>query len=155
MLVFVYGSLRNGFHNHVYLKDAEFIGNFQTLEKFYMYSYRSYSYPYIIREKLENSIFDPVQIKGEVYKIDETILKRLDILEGNPDFYKRQSIYVESLSDSKNRPNVEIYVIENKEIIEEVNNLIESSLFIEIPHGDWRRAIEEKDQKPYLPYTGR
>ena len=151
MLIFVYGSLRKGFHNDIYLKDAEFIGNFQTLEKFYMYSYKSYPFPYILRKKLEKCTSEPIQIQGEVYKINESILKRLDVLEGHPDFYKRQEIEVESNTE---KLIVESYILENDKILDEINDGIET-LFVLISGGDWKRAIEEKDQKPYLPCTGR
>lgn|SRR5574343_1090304 len=90
MLVFVYGSLKSGFHNHRLLKDSKFVGHAVTKEKYTMYSYGSF--PSVTEEPEYN-------IHGEIYEITPETLKSLDRLEGyNPEsshnFYERKTIDV-------------------------------------------------------------
>lgn len=35
------------------------------------------------------------RIKGEIYEVDETMLKNLDILEGHPNYYLRKQINID------------------------------------------------------------
>jgi len=91
MYLFVYGTLKNGFHNHQLLEDAEFICSATTKQKYPMVNIEEY-FPYLIDEEGEGC-----HVEGEVYKIDEKILAILDILEGYPDLYNRHKITVKSL----------------------------------------------------------
>lgn len=88
--VFVYGSLKKGFHNHKVLKDSTFIGIGTTKEKYDMISYNSF--PAVISN-------GEYHIKGEIYYVDDETLKDLDRLEGNGTFYKRKIIDTEKLRD--------------------------------------------------------
>ena len=88
--VFVYGSLKNGFHNHKVMKDSQFIGIATTKEKYDMFSYSSF--PAVIPN-------GDYHIKGEIYYVDDETLKELDRLEGNGSFYKRKIIDTEKLKD--------------------------------------------------------
>lgn len=86
MLVFVYGSLKSGFHNHRLLKNSKFVGQAVTKEKYTMYSCGSF--PSVTEEPSYN-------ISGEVYEINEQTLKSLDYLEGYEEgrknnFYERK-----------------------------------------------------------------
>ena len=82
--VFVYGSLRKGFWNYEsYLKNSKFIGKGRTKEKYAMYAD---IIPYVVEnEKISH-------IVGEVYEVDEETLKRIDCLEGHPDYYRRKKV---------------------------------------------------------------
>jgi len=91
MYLFVYGTLKNGFHNHQLLEDAEFICSATTKEKYPLVNIEGY-FPYLINDKGVGHC-----VEGEVYKIDEEILAMLDILEGYPDLYNRHKIRVKSL----------------------------------------------------------
>lgn len=82
LLVAVYGSLRKGFGNSGLLKDSVFLGT-TDIPGFIMYSLGSF--PGIMPDK-DKSIF------AEVYEITEATLERLDRLEGNPTFYKRELV---------------------------------------------------------------
>ncbi|NPA62821.1 MAG: gamma-glutamylcyclotransferase [Methanococci archaeon] len=84
--VFVYGSLRKGFWNHEpYLKNSKFIGKGRTKEKYAMYAD---IIPYVVEnEKISH-------IVGEVYEVDEETLKRIDRLEGHPDYYERKKVKI-------------------------------------------------------------
>jgi gamma-glutamylcyclotransferase (GGCT)/AIG2-like uncharacterized protein YtfP len=89
--VFVYGSLRKFSipfaqkgHNHSILQDSPFVEQTRTEDKFLMYDLGSF--PGCKRSE------EGYRITGEVYEVGEGILRDLDILEGNPFFYKRDKV---------------------------------------------------------------
>lgn len=87
--VAVYGSLRQGFHNHPLLEGAEFIGTTVTDQEYTMYSLGSFpavtlTIPYS-------------QIVVEIYEVDDYTLARLNRLEGYrgegmDNFYDRSEV---------------------------------------------------------------
>ncbi len=92
-LVFVYGTLKRGFHNHHYLADAMFIDSAQTVRPYAMYVA---GIPYVARH-------EPVsRIHGELFAVDEQTLHVLDQLESHPDWYCREQ--VEVLCNADNSP---------------------------------------------------
>ena len=101
--VFVYGSLLSGFGNNYILKtgECECLGKFTTKKRYYMVGYGGF--PAVCKavpvEDVDNtpsynaatrSIYRPVL--GEIYKVDLAMLARLDRLEGNGHFYKREIV---------------------------------------------------------------
>ena len=98
-LVAVYGSLKQGFHNHKLINPEQnnslFVGRGYTIDRFIMYSLGSY--PAISREG-EGNLIDV-----EVYDVDDLCLLYLDMLEGHPKYYERKqvtiSMYDTTLSD--------------------------------------------------------
>ena len=60
-LIFVYGTLRRGFHNHYYLDHADYIGLGKTVENFALY----YD---VVPHVVEKSIS---QIVGEIYIVND------------------------------------------------------------------------------------
>jgi len=86
-LIFVYGTLMNGLGNHGFLSDSDFLGDFETQEK---YQLSADGIPFVSRQ-LELS-----SIKGELYAVDDDTLSQLDALEGHPNWYKREIINVVS-----------------------------------------------------------
>lgn len=85
--VFVYGTLKKGGRYHHLLEDSEFLGDDDTVDS---YTLRSLGpFPGVTLESC-------IKIKGELYSINENILKKLDILEGYPHFYNRIIIGLES-----------------------------------------------------------
>lgn len=104
LYLFVYGSLRYGFELHHFLKDSRYVG-FGYTEGFKMYDLGSY--PGVIKG-------DGV-IWGEVYEIDENLLRKLDEIE---DYRGREDdLYVRSKTrvyfDQKRKyylDNVYLYV---------------------------------------------
>ena len=88
-LVFVYRSLRMGFHNHSYLKDASFIGPVR-LPGFELHRLCS-SYPTAVRTNIANDV-----IKAECYQVNMETLAALDRLEGHPN----SSIFSRELATS-------------------------------------------------------
>jgi gamma-glutamylcyclotransferase (GGCT)/AIG2-like uncharacterized protein YtfP len=86
-VVFVYGTLRKGYGNHRLLEEgnAFFIGDAVTEEK---YKLTASGIPFVSKS-------EPIcQIKGELYNVDGPTLRRLDQLEGHPNFYYREQIPV-------------------------------------------------------------
>ena len=113
--IFVYGSLRFGFELNHFLRNSRFVG-LAFAEGFKMYDLGAY--PGVVRG--EGIIY------GEVYEIDDELLKKLDEVEdytGSPsDLYVREKIRV--YFDPKRRyylDNVNIYVynqdISGREVI--------------------------------------
>jgi len=83
--LFVYGTLKEGFHNHYLLKDATFLGKQTTLGNHKMISLGGF--PGVI---WRNGVH---QIQGEVYEVhDEDTRVAIDNLEGYPNFYTKQVI---------------------------------------------------------------
>ena len=88
MYIFVYGTLKKGFHNHYLLEDAEFICKATTKKKYPMVNTEE-DFPYLLNKQGIGC-----NIQGEVYRIDDDILAMLDILEGYPEHYTREMIQV-------------------------------------------------------------
>lgn len=86
-LVAVYGTLKQGFGNHRLLKDATFIGEGKTKDK---YRLCVSGLPYMI--KGEHSAGKNAVV--ELYDCNPLEMYNLDILEGHPRFYKREKIDV-------------------------------------------------------------
>lgn len=82
--VFVYGSLKKGFHNHDWLEGADYVG-VDCLLNFLMISLGSY--PGIIPAPQSGLI-----VYGELYVVDDATFKRLDRLEGYPNLYTREFV---------------------------------------------------------------
>lgn len=79
-LVYVYGTLRKDQWNHYLLNTSQFIGFAKTKEKYALFGS---GIPFLSRTTAIS------QITGEVYSVDDATLRRLDELEGHPDFYER------------------------------------------------------------------
>ncbi len=88
MYIFAYGTLKQSFHNHYLLENAEFICEATTKEKYPMVNTEGY-FPYLLNQKGVGH-----NIQGEVYRIDDAILTMLDVLEGYPEHYTRETIEV-------------------------------------------------------------
>jgi gamma-glutamylaminecyclotransferase len=89
--IFVYGTLKRGFHNNSILGPSEFLGVRLTQRRFTMYDGRQF--PYVIPEGNHT-------IVGELYEVDDKILERLDWLEGvKANHYKRMETPVHTDHD--------------------------------------------------------
>jgi len=86
--IFVYGTLKSGFHNHHYLKNATFIDKATTLYKYPMIL-ACQAFPHLINAKGKGHY-----IKGEVYSIDNETMLKIDELEGVPEHYYGECIDV-------------------------------------------------------------
>ncbi len=81
--VFVYGSLRRGGEFHGALAGTEWLGDWVTPTEWYMWDYDGYP------------ALTPggrTAVVGEVYRITESVLARLDEIEEYPERYLRSQI---------------------------------------------------------------
>lgn len=101
MYLYCYGTLKKGRHNHGYLAESTFMGNFITSDAF---SLIVSNLPFLVRRR---SRFGG--IRGEVYKVNPDVIRRLDTIEGHPDYYHRELIKVYN-EDTKEALEVYAYV---------------------------------------------
>ena len=85
-LVFVYGTLRNGYGNHHLLKEAHCYGIGCTDACYAMYLV--HGFPYVTSTEAR------YRIVGELYAVDDDTLNILDSTEGHPIYYERREIPV-------------------------------------------------------------
>lgn len=87
--VFVYGTLKTGFHNHKrYLADAKKLCNAKTKFKMAMIG-KGLPFPYMLGDHPDGH-----NVEGEVYEVNEKQLRDLDYLEGVPTHYRKRVISV-------------------------------------------------------------
>lgn len=84
-VVFAYGTLKHGFANHYFFRDAHFLGEAKTAVRYSLYVDE---YPLVYPGQPTSSVL------GEVYRIDDALLMRLDMLEGHPRIYRREQIEI-------------------------------------------------------------
>ena len=84
-LIWVYGTLKRNHGNHQLLEASTFLGKATSEPVFTMLHLGGF--PGIIRG-------GETPISGELYEVDDDTLKRLDRLEGHPNFYRREPITV-------------------------------------------------------------
>ncbi|EDV27777.1 uncharacterized protein TRIADDRAFT_17273, partial [Trichoplax adhaerens] len=90
--VFVYGTLKTDEPNHYLLEDpktgkAKLIAKGLTAAPYPLIVHSCYSIPVMLDEPGRGHM-----IEGEVYRIDNDMLRVLDQLEGHPEFYTRTMI---------------------------------------------------------------
>ena len=132
--VFVYGTLKRGYQNQAYYlpeRDPNiiFIGEAETIKKFGLFDLGPY--PCVINDDKAQSV-----VKGEVFEINEDILKDLDYLEGYPDLYDRTKIEV-VLTSHPSQPVVTawIYLMRTTR-----KNLLGAAWKVtELVNGEWNR----------------
>jgi gamma-glutamylaminecyclotransferase len=90
-LMFVYGSLKRGFHNHSLLRDEEFLGYGNTNDSCFLLTHEYAGFPCASLYKPDiYPKLKPAKIQGEVYKISGISLYWVDVLEGNGAFFNRK-----------------------------------------------------------------
>jgi gamma-glutamylcyclotransferase (GGCT)/AIG2-like uncharacterized protein YtfP len=82
--VFVYGSLKRGGRLHRYLERAEFLGAGATEPGWTLYNVGAF--PAMVREEGTAGVI------GEVFRVDEETLRRLDAVERVPALYRREPV---------------------------------------------------------------
>ena len=105
-LVFVYGTLKEGFPNfHVNL-GSRLPGEFQTVEAYPLYIVGESRVPWLVERPGEGH-----RVAGELYRVDAPALARMDELEqvDEPGWYARRKIAVRPLGQPQGEP-VEAFV---------------------------------------------
>jgi len=126
IFLFVYGTLKKGFSRYFILEEAgaEFVGD-AKLDGYVMYDLLG-EFPAIVRDTEDNEGNKKIKISGEVYKIDEKTLEKLDYLEGVPpygDLYRRITEKVEL--EKGGFVEVYIYVFGNEKYLERYQKIKE------------------------------
>ncbi|XP_054879197.1 gamma-glutamylaminecyclotransferase C-like [Poeciliopsis prolifica] len=93
--IFVYGSLKRGQPNHPYMIDsnngkAEFLCPAVTVQKFPLVIATKYNLVFLLNLPGQGK-----RIHGEIYKVDEKMLKYLDWFEKVPTMYQRTVVELE------------------------------------------------------------
>ena len=128
--IFVYGSLLSCLKNNYKLENSKYIGDYTSEKLFHMVAYQN-KFPYL----LELSIDKPkTNIKGEIYKVDSYILKKLDILETHPDIYQRQ---LHRFTNGKETIEAYVYILVKPLIIDYILSNYNSSYYF-VESGDWK-----------------
>jgi gamma-glutamylaminecyclotransferase len=88
-LLFVYGTLKRGRHNHGLMEEleAEFVTRARTVESFPLVVQ---GLPYLLDAEGRGQ-----RVGGEIYRMDSEGWRYVDRLEGHPHFYCRRLIRVE------------------------------------------------------------
>ncbi|GLO62062.1 gamma-glutamylcyclotransferase [Vibrio sp. MACH09] len=81
-LIFVYGTLRDGGCNHHLLSSCEYLGLFETEPNYQLYDHDDYP----------GLAHGSNRIEGEIYRIDDEVLSKLDVLEDVSVDFHRESI---------------------------------------------------------------
>jgi gamma-glutamylcyclotransferase (GGCT)/AIG2-like uncharacterized protein YtfP len=85
--LFFYGTLKRGGRSHHLLAGQEFVCAAQTLPCYRLYE--NGRYPCLVHDPKEGRA-----IHGELWRVDEAALHRLDAYEGVPNLFQRQPIQV-------------------------------------------------------------
>ncbi|XP_049954492.1 putative gamma-glutamylcyclotransferase CG2811 isoform X1 [Schistocerca serialis cubense] len=151
--VFVYGTLKKGEPNHFYFTNkangyAKFISAAETVKRYPLIIDTQYNIPFLIHKEgvghccnSERSVaaYTAQNVIGEVYEVDDTMLKALDGLESHPDLYSRLEDHVRILNvkevSSEMQPVLKcwIYFILNLE--KDIGSSFLSEYHSEGPHG--------------------
>lgn len=101
-LVFVYGTLKQGFHNHSVLhKSAKYLGVARTYRhEFEMEDTGGFPVVHRVKETEGNYIY------GEVYAVTPENVMSLDRLEGNGVMYEREKVQVKFLDQKMENASV-------------------------------------------------
>ena len=95
-LVFVYGSLKEGFPLHNIIQGSEFIGYYKTRPDFKLVSLGPF--PALLEVDAGG-----VEVSGEVYRLDEELINYLDVVEG-----VRRGLYIRKPIDVHDQLGSEI-----------------------------------------------
>lgn len=83
--LFVYGTLKYDFPNHRFLGKSRFLGEAKTVEPYALYMFE---HPLVYaRERVS-------LICGEVYKVSDQTLARIDALQSHPEHYYREEVEI-------------------------------------------------------------
>jgi gamma-glutamylcyclotransferase (GGCT)/AIG2-like uncharacterized protein YtfP len=85
VLLFVYGTLKRGMRNHARLAGQEFIGEAVT-QPFYRLWDRG-PYPCMVEDRQRG-----LSVRGELWRVEESFLPRLDAFEGAPGAFLRVAV---------------------------------------------------------------
>lgn len=100
--VFVYGTLKSGHGNHHILEHDRVIKFGAEIMMYPGHLVDLGAFPALLKTRTELN-----QINGELYEVPEEVFRRLDMLEGYPNFYNREQRV------TKNRHEAWVYFVDN------------------------------------------
>ncbi len=86
--VFFYGTLKRGQRSHQLLRDQEFLGEAKTLCCYRLYDCGQH--PALVDDPKNG-----IAVHGEIWRVTDETLKKLDEYEGVPDYFSRRPIYLQ------------------------------------------------------------
>jgi len=122
--LFVYGSLMEGLKYAHLMASASFEGTSSTRELYTLLDLGPYP---------GAQLGGDGPLRGEVYRVDDATLRRLDELEGHPDFFRRHE---RTLCDGS--------VAWLYEIVRSQWDVAYLDAVPVVADGDWRRRLEER-----------
>jgi gamma-glutamylcyclotransferase (GGCT)/AIG2-like uncharacterized protein YtfP len=137
--VFVYGSLKEGYHNHDVLRDSLKVCDAISVEKYTMINLGAF--PGLMLEVPTS------HIHGEIYHISDEVFKDLDLLEGFPYFYDRKIVEFKDANDNTHEAWV-YYLADPKKYINRINK---DYLFIH--NGVWTIPSPHFQKESYDTFT--
>lgn len=93
--VFIYGTLKKGQPNYHNMLDttkgsAKYLGQARTMDKYPLVIAGKYNIPFLLNVPGEGQ-----RVQGEIYSVDDQMLKYLDWFEGCPQMYQRTRVLLE------------------------------------------------------------
>ena len=93
-LLFIYGTLKRGHSRAASLIGQQFLGEARTLARYRLFDCGSY--PGLVESD------DGLEINGEVWSVDQSCLKQLDVIEAvEQGLYRRGAVELQSAYDSQ------------------------------------------------------
>lgn len=95
-IVFVYGTLKEGFANFNINAGQRVPGVFQTVDRFPLYVIGEYHIPWLVDRAGQGE-----RVLGQLFHVDPDALRRMDELErlDEPGWFKRREVEVRNLDD--------------------------------------------------------
>lgn len=91
-LIFVYGTMKRNMENHDRLKDAKYLGKYESIRHLPMVADSSGYFPYVLNDRKGGH-----RIKGELYEVrHKELLAAIDEFEDVPKLYTRSKIQVKN-----------------------------------------------------------
>jgi gamma-glutamylcyclotransferase (GGCT)/AIG2-like uncharacterized protein YtfP len=142
MFLFIYGNLLNMDIITQNKLNERKISSAITVNSYFMTSLTCKSYPIISNTPIKDNQIQSI-IKGEIYEVNESILKDLDLFFSNPYFYTRELIDVvlDSNEEFELTTKAYCYLIKNKDIIEDIKKFF-TYTSESIDNGDWYNYIK-------------
>jgi len=90
-IIFVYGTLKRGLRNHALLAGQQFEGVARTLSHYRLYD--SGPHPCLVEDRGHG-----YAVQGEIWRVDDCTLARLDEFEDVPGLFVRRQIEIAGIS---------------------------------------------------------
>ena len=89
MKLFIYGTIKRGQCRADVMRGQKFLGSVKLVPMYKMFNLGQF--PALVKVPgLDNG----PMIEGELWEVDEDCIRRLDMIEGAPSFYRRQEVQV-------------------------------------------------------------